>query len=62
MRFQPALLFDRYGKFLAELFGTDSIFAGNNGIGYLNRYYMYGNNYTCIFTVAVGNIPTKEDT
>lgn len=59
---EPTPLFARYGKFLVELFGTDSIFAENNGIGYLNRYYMYGSNCTCIFTVIVGNIPTKEDT
>lgn len=59
---EPALLFDRYGKFLAELFGADSIFAENIGIGYLSRHYMYGSNCTCIFTVAVGNIPTQEDT
>lgn len=59
---EPAVLFDRYGKFLTELFGTDSIFAESNSIGYFNRCYMYGNNRTCIFTVAVGNIPTKEDT
>lgn len=58
---EPALLFGRYGKFLAELFGTDSIFAENNGIGYHNRYYMYGSNCTCIFTVTVGNIPTQKD-
>lgn len=59
---EPAVLFDRYGKFLTELFGTDSIFAESNSIGYFNRCYMYGNNRICIFTVAVGNIPTKEDT
>jgi hypothetical protein len=38
---EPTPLFVRYGKFLAELFGTDSIFAENNSIGYLNRYYMF---------------------
>lgn len=58
---EPTPLFARYGKFLAELFGTDSIFAENNGMGYLNHYSGYGNR-KCIFTVIVGNIPTKEYT
>lgn len=57
---ESALLFARYERFLAELFGTDSIFAENNGIGCLNLYYMNGSN--CTFTVIVGDIPTKEDT
>lgn len=55
-------LFDRYGKFLSELFGTESIFAENIGVGYFNGCSVYGGNCTCIFTVIVGNIPTKEDT
>lgn len=55
-------LFDRYGKFLSELFGTESIFAENIGRGCLNSYYVYGNSQTCIFTVIVGNIPTRGDT
>lgn len=56
------LLFDRYGKFLSELFGTESIFAENTGVGYLNSYFMYGSSQTCIFTVLTGNISTKRDT
>lgn len=55
-------LFESYGKFLSELFGTESIFAGNNGMGYFNSYSIYGSNRTCIFTVIVGNLPTKKDT
>lgn len=56
------LLSDRYGRFLSELFGTESIFAENTGIGYPNSYYMYGSSQMCIFTVLVGSIPTKGDT
>lgn len=55
-------LFDRYGKFLSELFGTESIFAENTGVGCLNSYFMYGSSQTCIFTVLVGNISTIRDT
>ncbi len=55
-------LFDRYGMFLSELFGTESIFVENTCAGYLNSYFMYGSTQTCIFTVIVGNIPTKRDT
>lgn len=59
---EPTPLLTRYGKFLAELFGTDSIFAENSGMSYLNLYSGYGSNRTCIFSVIVGNISTKEDT
>lgn len=59
---KSASLFDRYGKFLSELFGTESIFAENTVMGYLNSYSIYGGSQTCIFTVIVGNIPTKRDT
>lgn len=59
---EPTPLFGRYGKFLAELFGTDSIFAENNSMGYLNLYSGYESKRTCIFSVIVGNIPTQEDT
>lgn len=55
-------LFDRYGKFLSELFGTENIFAENTGMGYLNSYCMYGISKACIFTGIVGNISTKRDT
>ena len=55
-------LFDRYGKFLSELFGAESIFAENTVMGYPNSCFMYGSSQTCIFTVTVGNIPTKRDT
>lgn len=54
--------FDRYGMFLSELFGTETIFAENNGIGCCNLYFSYGSSRTCIFTVIVGNILTKKDT
>lgn len=56
---ESELLFDRYGKFLSGLFVTESVFAENTS-GYKNP--MYGSNRTCIFTVIMGNIPTKEDT
>lgn len=52
-------LFDRYGKFLSELFGTESIFA-ENANGYVSIYGAFGR--TCVFTVIVVNIPTKDDT
>ena len=54
-------LFDRYGKFLSGLFGTESVFAENTDMGYINSYFMYGSNQTSIFTVIVGNIPTQRD-
>lgn len=54
--------FDRYGMFLSELFGTETIFAENNGIGCCNLYFSYGSSRTCIFTVIVGNILTQKDT
>lgn len=53
-------LLERYGNFLVKLFGTESIFAEN--MGYTNSYYMYSRNRTYIFTVIVGDVPTKEDT
>lgn len=56
------LLFDRYGRFLSELFGTACIFAENNGGYIINIHPMCKISRTCIFTVIVGNIPSKEDT
>ncbi len=47
-------LLERYRKFLFELFRTESIFAEDTGRTYRNRTY--------IFTVIVGDVPTKEDT
>ena len=57
-------LVERYGKFLAELFGTESIFAEDNGMGYQNGCFLIGQPYHrfYIFTVIVENVPTKEDT
>lgn len=52
-------LLGRYGKFLIELFGTESIFAED--VAYNNNYYMYSRNRIYIFTVIVGNVLTKED-
>lgn len=57
---ESAQLLERYGNFLVELFGTESVFAEN--IGYTNSYYMYSRNRTYIFTVIVGYVLTKEDT
>lgn len=45
---------------MRELFDTESIFAEN--IGCTNSYYMYNHNRSYIFTVIVGDVPTKEDT
>ena len=53
--------FDRYGKFLSELFETDNIFAQNNNVGNYNWPFMDRSNRKCIFTIIAGNIPTKED-
>ena len=57
-------LVERYRKFLAELFGTENIFAEDNGMGYRNGGLLIGQPYprSYIFTVIVGDIPTKEDT
>ena len=56
------LFFDRYGRFLSELFGTDCIFAEDIGEYIINKHLMYKISRTCIFTVVMGNIPSKEDT
>lgn len=57
-------LLDRYGKFLRELFGVESIFAEEKREVYINGFYRIGppHNRVCIFTVITGEIPTKEDT
>lgn len=57
-------LLDRYEKFLIELFGTESIFVESNSVNYINGYYLLGHphNRSYVFTVIVGDIPTKEDT
>ena len=57
-------LLDRYRKFLAELFGTESIFAEDYSIGYPINYAMSWQQHQRIyvFTVIVGDVPTKEDT
>lgn len=57
-------LLERYEKFLMELFGTESIFAEDNSMGYPNisplLYPQHHRVYT--FTVIVGDILTKDDT
>ena len=54
-------LFERYEKFLLELFGTESIYAEN--IGCHNGYIYSGqHNQDYIFTVIVSNVSTIEDT
>lgn len=57
-------LLDRYGNFLVELFGVESIFAEEGNTGYINSFYMNSRLYNrvFIFTVIVGDVPTKEDT
>lgn len=54
----------RYGNFLVELFGTENIFAEKIGMGYPNSYLLFYQQHerTYIFTVMMGDIPTKEDT
>ena len=52
-------LLDRYRKFLIELFGTKNIFAEDENLSYLYRPH---HNRVYIFTVIVGDVPTKEDT
>lgn len=52
-------LLDRYRKFLIELFGTKNIFAEDENLSYLYRAH---HNRVYIFTVIVGDVPTKEDT
>lgn len=61
---QSDQLLDRYRKFLAELFGTESIFAEDNSMGYPINYTLSWQQHqrTYVFTVIVGDIPTKEDT
>lgn len=56
-------LLERYEKFLMELFGTETIFAENNNMGYSNIYPLLYPQYhrPHIFTVIVGEIP-KQDT
>ena len=51
----------KYEKFLLELFGTENIFVED--IGY-SHSHMYGlqHNRAYIFTVIIGNVPTKDDT
>lgn len=54
-------LLERYGKFLVELFGTESIFV--EGIGCSKSYtYSQQHNRCYIFTVIVGSVPTIDDT
>lgn len=57
-------LLERYEKFLMELFGTETIFAENDSMGYVNSLSTLGSLHHrgYIFTVIVGDIPTKEDT
>lgn len=57
-------LLERYGKFLSELFGVESIFVEEGNTGYSNSFYMNSQSYNrvFIFTVIVGDVPTIEDT
>lgn len=57
-------LLERYGKFLIELFGVESIFVEEGYTGYINSFYMNSRLYNrvFIFTVIVGEVPTREDT
>lgn len=56
---QSNQLLERYGKFLIELFGKERIFAKDDGCS--SSYYRNGYNRSYIFTVIVGDVPTKED-
>lgn len=60
---QSGQVLESYRKFLMELFGTENIFAEEDNMCYINRYCMYGqtHNRIYVFTVLVGDIPTKED-
>lgn len=55
-------LLERYGKFLLELFGVENIFVEDGR--YINSFYEYSRwlNRVFIFTLIVGDVPTKEDT
>ena len=55
-------LLERYEKFLFELFDTENIFAED--IYSYGRYNLWSRqqNRAYIFTVIVGNVPTKEET
>ena len=57
-------LLERYGKFLSELFGVESIFAEEVITGFIRCFDMNSRSYirVFIFTVIVGDVPTKEDT
>lgn len=57
-------LLDRYGKFLAELFGVESILAEEGNTGYINSFYINSHSYNrvYIFTVILADIQTKKDT
>lgn len=56
-------LLGRYGNFLIELFGVESIYAEEGNTGYINSFYMNSRSYNrvFIFTVIVSDVPTKED-
>lgn len=56
-------LLERYGNFLLELFGVESIFAGDGGNNYLNGYNLLGgqHNRVYIFTVIAGDVPMVKD-
>lgn len=57
-------LLERYGKFLRELFGVESIFVEEKREVYFNSFYLNGqpHNRVYIFTVMTGEVPAKEDT
>lgn len=56
-------LLDRYGKFLVELFGVESILAEEGNTGYINSFYINSQSYNrvYIFTVILADIQTKKD-
>lgn len=56
-------LLERYGKFLVELFGVESIFAEEGNTGFIRYFDTNSRSYirVFIFTVIVSDVPTKKD-
>lgn len=56
-------LLERYGKFLYEMFGVESIFAEEKRDAYINSFYSLSRprDRDFIFTVMTGEIPTEDD-
>ncbi|MCM1113492.1 MAG: hypothetical protein NC399_09595, partial [Muribaculum sp.] len=57
-------LLERFEKFLAELFSTESIFAEDDGKDYFNGCYMWNvqRKRVFVFTVIIDDVPTVKDT